>query len=222
MKPDDKISVLVCVHSRCTEHDLLLRRALMSLAHQTYSDFETVVVLDECWHETRGYVEGFAASEMNIAIFERDTREGLAAAKNFGISKCTGDWIAYLDADDQWMHCKLEVQRDAMLAKPSVDFCGTNAWDIVDDVLRPNCFSVTDYISHAEISKALPRENVLCHGSMMIRKTALESLGGYDTSRDFLGREDWELWCRAVANGFEFMKIPERLYIYSLGSSTAR
>lgn len=224
MKTTDTISVLVCVHSTTPEGDVLLERALTSLAEQTYKDFEIVVVLDEC-HSTTEIVVGLICIKygLNLSYFKRDKKEGLAAAKNFGLTKCTGDWIAYLDGDDRYMKCKLEFHREFMLEHSYVDFCGTNAWDVVEDgIMRPNCFKVTDYITHGEIAEALNHENVLCHGSMMIRSVAIQSLNGYNTSRDFLGREDWELWRRAVDAGFTFMKVPERLYVYSLGTSVGR
>lgn len=223
MQPSDTISVLVCVHSPDHEHDMLLQRALESLTRQTYTEFETVVVLDECWEDTRALVDHYK-DVLNLRVLERPRKQGLAAAKNYGISHCKGDWITYLDADDQWMDCKLEIQRNWMIAcsPPIVDFCGTNAWDLLDGVMRPNCFSVTQYMMHEDIVKRLSQENILCHGSMMIRRSALEKLGGYRTDKSLLGREDWDLWQRAAAAGFKFLKVPERLYIYSLGTSVPR
>jgi len=221
MKESDTISVLVCAHSPDHEHDMLLQRALESLTRQTYCEFETVVVLDECWENTRALVDHYK-DVLNLRVLERPRKQGLAAAKNYGISHCTTSWIAYLDADDQWMDCKLEIQRNCLLRNTKVDFCGTNAWDLVDGVMHPNCFSVLQYSKHDEIVNRLSQENILCHGSMMIRRSALETLNMYRTDKALLGREDWDLWQRAAAAGFIFMKVPERLYIYSLGTSVPR
>lgn len=221
MKESDSISVLLCVYSRDHEHDMLLQRAMESLARQTYDNFEVVVVMDECWEDTRSIVDSYK-DVLNIRVFERPHKQGLAIAKNFGLQRCSGDWIAYLDADDQWFDCKLDVQREWLLNHPDVSFCGTNAWDLINDVMVPNCFSVTQYSTHNDITTRLPLENVLCHGSMMIRRVALESLGGYNTEKKCLGREDWDLWLRARASGFIFGKVPERLYVYSFGTSVPR
>ena len=221
MKESDTISVLICVHSPDHEHDMLLQRALESLVRQTYSNFETVIVMDQCWEYTRAIVQNYT-SVLDIRLFERPTKQGLAAAKNFGLQRCKGDWVTYLDADDQWMDCKLEVQRQWMLDHPEIDFCGTNVWDLLNDVLMPNCFKITQYITHEDIVKRLPQENVMCHGSMMIRGIALASINGYSQDRMLLGREDWDLWQRAFAAGFRFGKVPERLYVYSLGTSVPR
>lgn len=221
MKQSDTIDVLICVHSRDREHDVLFQRALESLTRQTYCEFNTIIVLDECWEDTKSIADHYA-DIISIRCFERPHKQGLALAKNFGLKHSTADWIAYLDADDQWMDCKLEVQRNWLLHHPHVDFCGTQAWDLIDDHLMPNCFGCTEYLTHDQISRRLPQENVMCHGSMLIRRVALESLGGYNSDRSLLGQEDYDLWKRAVAHGFNFGKVAERLYIYSLGTSVAR
>lgn len=221
MKKTDTISVLICVHSQDAEHDRLLQNSLESLMRQTYEDFQTVIVLDECWESTRRLIESYM-TVLNIRFFERHKKQGLAAAKNFGISKCAGDWIAYLDADDEYLDCKIGVQRQWMLDNPGVDLCGTQAWDILDGYMVPNCFGITQYVTHEDIVARLPEENILCHGSMMIRRIVLESLKGYNTDRKLLGREDWDLWARAANAGFRFGKVSERLYVYTLGTSVPR
>jgi glycosyltransferase involved in cell wall biosynthesis len=221
MKPTDTISILVCVHSQDADHDAMLQRALESLVRQTYSGFDVVVVLDECWDYTEAVVEPYK-DVIPLSVFKRPHKQGLAAAKNFGISHCTGDWIGYLDADDSYMDCKLEVQRNFMLDNPGIDFCGTESWDLDCDILYPNCFGVGQYKSHEQIKNRLPFENILCHGSMLIRRNVLELLGGYDTSRNVLGKEDWDLWLRACRAGYVFGKVPERLYVWSAGTSVSR
>lgn len=223
MKPNDTISVLLCVHSKDDQYDQMLDRALNSLARQTFDDFETIVVMDECWGFTRAHVDAYC-DVLNLSVFERPKKQGLAIAKNFGIEKCQGDWIAYLDADDTWMDSKMEVQRNYMLANPDIDFCGTESWDRnpVTDVLTPNCFAIGQYESHVEIARRLPKENVMCHGSMMIRRAALQDLHGYSTDKRVLGYEDWDLWMRAITNNYIFGKVPERLYVWSAGTSVAR
>ena len=200
---------------------MLLQDALESLTRQTYANFEVVLVLDQCWDETKGTAEPYK-DILSLHIHDRPHKQGLAIAKNFGLDRCTGDWIAYLDADDQWMDCKLELQRNFLLENPGVDFCFTEAWDKVGNTLYPNCFKIGQYETHSQISNALPRENVVCHGSAMIRKLAIDSLDHYRTERALLGKEDYDLWKRAVANGFTFYKVPERLYIYSMGTSVTR
>mgnify|MGYP001589020633 CR=1 FL=1 len=221
MKESDTISVLICCHSADHEHDVLLQRALESLTRQTYSNFETVLVLDQCHEGTKWIAEAYA-NTLDIKIHERSHKQGLAKAKNFGLARCSGQWIAYLDADDEWMDCKLELQRNFLLENPGVDFCFTDCWDNYKGTWYPNCFAVGQYETHEQIKSALPRENVVAHGSALIRKIAIDSLGGYHTDKSLLGHEDYDLWRRAIDAGFTFHKIPERLYIYGMNTGVIR
>ena len=59
------ITVLVCVHSTNEMNDKFLSEALLSLRNQTYKDFKTIIVLDECWDKTKKIV--------NDAEFDKDT-----------------------------------------------------------------------------------------------------------------------------------------------------
>lgn len=221
MKRDDKISVLVCVHSTDSFHDDLFHGALTSLYNQSFRDFETIIVLDECWEHTEEVISQFVNS-LNITYWERPKKEGLAKAKNFGLEKCSGDWIAFLDADDEYLPCKLEWQRNFLINNPKIDVCGTLAWDRIASHMEPSCFKPGQYETHDQIQARLPRENVMCHGSLMIRRSALDHVGGYETSKETLGKEDWATWMRLMQEGFTFHNIPERLYVWTANTSVER
>jgi trans-2-enoyl-CoA reductase len=57
---------------------------------------------------------------------------------------------------------------------------------------------------------------------MRIRANAIKDLGGYREVPEVLGKEDWDLWQRALMKGYIFAKVPERLYVYSMGTSVER
>jgi glycosyltransferase involved in cell wall biosynthesis len=213
-------------------HDKMLDRALSSMAQkQSRNPDELVVVLDQCWEGTKERVESWANTNAatgdewfgDVKIVDHTIKQGLAVAKNFGLEHVTGDYVTYCDADDEWLGCKLELQERFLLDNPDIDFCFTESWDRdVDGVVRPNCYPVGRFKTHEEIEWAIKHENVLCHGSAMIRTQALRDLGGYPTHVRCLGREDWALWDHAISKGYRFYKIPERLYIWSHGTSVDR
>ena len=129
--------------------------------------------------------------------------------------------VAFLDADDLYRQDKLEKQLE-FINDNDVDFLGTQSWNIMkndEQELIESCFSLGTNETHDEISKNIYQENFLTHGSMMIKKTCLDMLGGY---RDIKGTEDWDLWKRAIEKGFKFHQLQERLYIYRIGTSTIR
>lgn len=218
------LALLICVHSKDNEHDALFHRALRSVQAQTFKDFDIHIVFDECWSITEAMVDVF----FDIPSFRyykhvKDKKTKLADAKNFGLSKINTSHVAFLDADDQMLGTKLEKQWDFIQKNPQVDVLGTQAFDLYPDGrLTENCFRVGDYNKHIQIVEELPRQNCLCHGSLMLNKTMLDSVGGYCDQEEFRGYEDWATWIKLMHHGAQFYVLPERLYVYSMGTSVNR
>ena len=220
MKTKYDLTVLICVYSVNDYYDSLLIKSLKSLENQTYKNFKTLIILDECWDKTKKIVT-HTNFDLDIEIQTKDKKSGLGDAKNFGLSFVKTNLVTFLDADDLYCKDKLEKQLE-FLNNNDVDFLGTQSWNILkneEQELIESCFSLGTNETHEEISKNIYQENFLTHGSMMIKKTCLDKLGGY---RDIKGTEDWDLWKRAIEKGFKFHQLQERLYIYRIGTSTIR
>lgn len=215
------ITVLICVYSQDDLHDSLLIKALKSLEKQTYKNFITLIVMDGCWENTENLIKK-ENLDLNIDIKKIPNKSGLHNAKNFGISHINSKYIAYLDADDLYIESKLEKQIDYMIKNPDVDFISTQSYVIHgdnDDDLVEDGFSLGLYDTHEKIKENIFMSNFLFHGSFLIKKKCIDELGGYKHCQ---GEEDWDLWKRAITNGYKFYQIPERLYIYRIGTSQPR
>jgi len=186
---------------------------------QTYKEFDVFIVFDECWDKTIELVEK-QNYKFNITKLIREKKEGLAYAKNFGLKYITSDRVCFLDADDLYMPNKIEKQVN-YLKTNDVDFLGTQAWNRYGNNMefKESIFKLGQYETHEQISERLKVENIMTHGSMMIKKSCLDELGGYNHVK---GMEDWDLWNRAIDKGYKFYQIQERLYIYTIGTSVAR
>jgi glycosyltransferase involved in cell wall biosynthesis len=214
------LTVLICVHSKNDFHDSLFLKSLESLEKQTFKNFKTLIVLDECWDKTEQRISNENLN-LNLLIKKKNIKNGLSDAKNFGLSFINTSLVAFLDADDLYIENKLEKQID-FFEMIGVDFLATQVWNIngIDEEnIFESCFRIGENETHEQIKNKIFFENCLTHGSMMIKKTCLDELGGY---RDIKGTEDWDLWRRAIEMGFKFYQIQERLYIYRIGTSTAR
>ncbi|ASV76489.1 Putative glycosyl transferase [Thermogutta terrifontis] len=97
-----RISVVIPVYNGAK----YLREALASVMEQTYKPFEIIVVDDGSTDGSADIAKSFAE---NIIVLSQANR-GESAARNLGINAASGDWIAFLDADDIWHPKKLERQ----------------------------------------------------------------------------------------------------------------
>lgn len=224
MITDKTITVLMCVHSRTDMNDNFLKDALLSVYNQTHKDYKVILLLDECWDKTKFIVENMISeyfSDHDFMLIEKDKKEGLAKAKNYALPFVDTEYVAFLDADDLYEPTKLEKQVK-FLENNDVDFLATHSWNTrsTDRSIKcPSCFDENTYITHEEIKNVIHQENVIAHGSLVVRTEAFKELGYY---KHRLGIEDWDLWIRAIEGGYIFHQLPERLYVWCEGSSVAR
>jgi len=85
-----------------------LKRALDGLAEQTFTDFESVVVVDGPSPQVADFVASYPDPRVRLVL--RDVNGGVAAARNSGIEVARGHYIGFLDDDDLWLPAKLERQ----------------------------------------------------------------------------------------------------------------
>lgn len=214
------LTVLICVHSQNSFYDNLLIKSLRSLEQQTYKNFKTLIILDECWENTKKIIDE-SNFDLNIKFIDKKNKSGLSDAKNLGLSFIDTELVAFLDGDDLYQTDKLEKQIN-FFKNNDVDFLGTQSWNInglnETDVFE-SCFKLGENETHEQLESKLQIENCLTHGSMMIKMDCLKKLGNY---KNIKGMEDWDLWKRAISNGYKFYQIQERLYVYRLNTSIAR
>ena len=99
-----KVSVIIPTHNQ--SH--LVGRAIRSVLEQSVADFELIVV-DDCSTDNTREVIG-ACGDARVLYIETDSNRGPAGARNAGIEVARGEYIAFLDSDDEWLPQKLEVQ----------------------------------------------------------------------------------------------------------------
>ena len=215
------LTILICVHSTNNFNDELLNKSIKSLVNQTYKNFKTVIVLDECWEKTKEMISS-SNYVLDLTILTKEKKQGLSYAKNFGLFHIDSEWVGFLDADDLYLPTKLEEQVK-YIENNNVDFLGTKSWYINgnnEKVLYPNWYLNNEETpfceSHDDIKNKIFESNVLTHGSMLVRKECLNKLNGY---QDVRGMEDWDLWKRGISNNFIFHQLQDKLYIYRRGTS---
>lgn len=116
----DKVSIIIPVYNA----EKYIRDTVASVQAQTYENWEILMIEDSSADNSRQVTEELAAMDpKRIHAFSKEN-EGAAKARNFGLAKATGRFIAYLDADDLWSPDKLEKQL-AYMEETEAAFCFT-------------------------------------------------------------------------------------------------
>jgi glycosyltransferase involved in cell wall biosynthesis len=114
------VTVVMITYNRAD----LAARAAASVLSQTSQDFELVVVDDCSTDETRDVIQ--ALQDPRIVYIRHDVNRGASAARNTGMSRAQGDYIALLDDDDEWLPAKLEKQLrliESSRLRPGLVYC---------------------------------------------------------------------------------------------------
>ena len=102
------ISVIIPTFNRA--HVLL--RAVDSVLKQSYKNFELIVIDDGSTDHTDELLSSYVR-EGKIQYLKQENK-GVSSARNFGVKSSKGDWLAFLDSDDEWLKGKLQKQVDLL------------------------------------------------------------------------------------------------------------
>jgi glycosyltransferase involved in cell wall biosynthesis len=163
---------------------------LRSALNQTFQDLEIIVVDDGSRDQTIARVAAFG----DRVRLHPQRNSGVSRARNKGVSLARGEWIAFLDADDQWLPTKIERQ----LASSPAAMTFTDRFNIGDRAGLPEVQSLCQPMAGGDIFEALLCGNFITTTSVMMRRALFEEYGGFDVALS--GTEDWDLWLRVAAD----------------------
>lgn len=201
-----------------------LRHALHSIQMQTFSDWELIVVDDGSTDESASIAAELASRDSRLRLL-RQPHRGLVPALHAGCAAATGEFVARMDADDFSCPERFSRQLAWFREHPGGGLCGTRVrmtgTRVKSGRLRYETWLNTN-TTHAQIAREIFVECPIAHPTFMMRRSALEAMGGY---RDFDGPEDYDLVMRLWQRGYELGNVPEVLLEwhessgrYSMGS----
>jgi glycosyltransferase involved in cell wall biosynthesis len=214
VKSNPLVSVVIPTYN-CSP---FLGAAIQSVIDQTIDDYEVIVVDDGSTDETASVLEQFSG---RIRCLRQDN-QGVAAARNRGIRSAGGRIIGFLDADDRWKPDKLERQLPLLLGADDIDVAfsrhenlggqtaGYNQYDCPDLTKLLSVVSLGSCayrIEDQQLFQKVLRYYLLLTSTVLIRKSCLERLGGFDESLGIA--EDTQLWLRLAKRGkIAFVDLP--------------
>jgi len=197
---------------------------LDSVVNQTYRNLEILVVDDGSSDETPDIVCGFSKKDKRVHLLQK-VNSGVADARNLGLQHSQGDFVAPIDADDIWMPNNIEKQVDCMIRSP-VTVGMVYAWSFNID--EQDNMTGGFHVSWWKGNVYLPficRNFVGNASAVLIRRSCLENVGGYDSSfrkQSAQGCEDLDLYLR-IAASYQINVVPEFLVGYrQVGGSMSR
>lgn len=197
----------------------IIKRAIESVIKQTYENWELIVVDDGSTDDTMDYlsksiqvwqdnIEQISGYQKSIRTIQIDHR-GVSYARNFGIENSQGEWICFLDSDDEWLSEKLTCQIKFHSEHSDIEFSQTNEiWNKKGNLLSPKG-------KHKKMNGSYLKESLeICmvtNSSFMAKKKAWIEVGGY--RNELLTCEDYDVWNRIFISGKEIGLIEKPLLI---------
>lgn len=195
-----KVSIIIPTYN-CLDY---LPKAIGSVLKQTHQDVELIIIDDNSNDGTSTYL---ALIDDERIITLSTLGVGAPQARNLGIEKATGEYIAFLDADDFWFPEKIERQLEFHQRYPGLAMSFTNYEHLTEDYqVIIDCFSYWSQFQDQDelfINIESPLEfiienNVIGTSTVMVKADVFSQTNGFDA--DIKYGEDWELWLRMSEN----------------------
>jgi glycosyltransferase involved in cell wall biosynthesis len=162
-----------------------LRQAICSALEQTLPPHEVIIVDDGSTDSSREIAASFGPAVICLS----QEHQGPSAARNLATARSTGDWIAFLDADDYWLPDKLARQAAMIQADPTIGLVYTGRTELSPD----GSFNEVRAQQPSWVKERLQFENPIFPTTVMARR---EFLIEYPWHESFKSSEDWWLFYR--------------------------
>ena len=201
---DSRITVIIPSYNR----EDRIAVAVKSLFAQTDLPYEIIVVDDGSTDNTKCVIEALQAQAPTKLSYHLKENGGPSSARNYGIRKCSTQFIAFLDSDDEWISDKLRLQLELFKESPyranlGVVYCDFELIDGLGNRLLSSCSSFIDPSLRGNIFVPLLDCNKVtssCSG-VLVKKECFDKVGLFDEK---LGAaEDWDMWLR-IAEAYDF------------------
>lgn len=201
------ISVIMSIYNQ--KNPERLQKAIFSILNQTFHDFEFIIYNDGSDDEIYERLLEYAKLDERIVILHNSVNQGLAYSLNACIEVAKGKYLARMDDDDISAANRFRIQYDYLEKHSEIAFVGCNA-TLIDDEgvwghrIMPEIPTKNDYL----------RFSPFIHPTVMIRRSVLEAGNIYNTSKETLRCEDYELFMRLNKAGYIGYNIQHELFSY--------
>ena len=204
MQSDPLVSIIIPTFNR----RLFIADAIESCLAQTYDNCEIIVIDDGSGDGTGDYLQARYGQSIR---FIYQANQGPGIARNRGIEAAVGDFVHFLDADDQLHERKIEICLAAFRRRPEVSVIYTHYQQVASDGRTPVETGPFEQYTDDVFCELLRQTGCrILTSSSMCRTAALRAVGGFADDADFRSAEDWDLFLR-LALRYRFQGINQKL-----------
>jgi glycosyltransferase involved in cell wall biosynthesis len=201
---------LISVIMPCYNAAPYLRQAVESVLGQAYRDFELIVVDDGSNDGSPGIAASLVEQHAERMRLFRTEREGPYPARNVGLSRAKGEFVAFLDADDYWTGDFLTKLHAALVdSAAALAYCGWQNVGATDRTNEP--YIPPDYEQGDKVEMLLRAASPWPIHAALVKRSVMDKVGGFDTS--LATCMDYDLWLRIGAS-HPVVRVPEVLAYY--------
>lgn len=198
-----KISAVMALYNTPFEY---LKATVESILNQTLKDFELIIIDDASSADYKTFFEQF--EDERIKYFKLDKNSGPGHARNEGIKKALGEYVAIVDSDDIYLPKRFEVQADFLDTNPDISLIGCT--------FRFSNRKKMSYspLTHEEITTFMLFNSPLANPAVMFRREEFIK-NNHFYPEDINFAEDYELWTNAMFSGIKIANLEDFLMIYT-------
>lgn len=203
-----------------------LRESLASVAAQDYPNLEVWVIDDKSPEPIDDIVSDYRKNPAAppLEVIRHETNQGLGAARNTGIRAARGEFVAFLDHDDLWQapHISSVIQA---IQNQLTDFGFCSVIQFKNEPEETlGTWGPTDSQLGSRLAYQLYLSNFITPSAVIIRRSSLLELEGFNTNPEIHMCEDLDLWLRALQHGlkYSFAKPATAFYRKHEGAATSR
>lgn len=211
---DSLVSVIIPCHNRAE----FIGRAVKSVQNQSYESWELIIVDDGSTDDTVRIAQELARLGQRTQVMEMKQNRGAQAARNAGIRIARGDWVAFLDSDDEWLPDSLGARLE-VAARDNVEVVHSECLVVryPEKELKP--IGMPPLAGDAY--EPLLRGPGPMFQGLLVRRPALERIGYLDES--IISYQEWDTFIRLAGHyALGFVAVPTFIYHCHSGSTISQ
>jgi len=203
-----KVSVIIPVYNG----ERFLSEAIESVINQTYPNWEIIAINDGSTDRSMEILKHYKSKLSSLIHVINQENLGPSVARNSGIKKAKGEYIAFLDYDDLWLSEKLEKQVKFLESNNEISliYCDCYIIDNNSNIEKDTYSEKTKFIK-GKIFKKLLSNNFIPTSTVLLRKKVLDDVGLFNL--EYKISQDYDLWLR-ISDKYliDFLKQPLAKY----------